>query len=616
MNSSKATPAGGNLPSHLNHWLRQRHSPIECSKTLGVLLIGLGAYGPLAVSTEAAAPQDHVLLLCVDGLHEVDLLNYVQSHPTSAMASLMNQGVHYTGANTVRPSDSFPTFLALVTGGSPTSTGVYYDDSYDRSLWAPGITEGATGVSILFSEVVDKNPLALDGGGGIDENLLPRDPARGGAPVYPHNYLRVNTVFEVVKSAGGRTAYCEKHLSYEIAHGPSGQGVDDFFAPEIAANNEFGVSITKSVPATKAYDDIKVRAVLAQIHGYDHTSNQLAGVPTLFGLNFQAVSVAQRLRVSSAIDSNKSIPGGGGYLDGNQPAELLTDALDHTDASIAQILDQLKAEHLDSSTYVVLVGKHGNSPMNLNRLQPIGLSIESIIGAVTPVLKVTADDVGLVWLANSGDVEIAAQAVRDNLDLLGIRDFYYGESLKAYWADPTKDPRAPDLIFFPNTGVIYTTSKKKIAEHGGGSEDDMHVALVVSSPRLKSETIRTPVVTTQVAPTILQLLGLNPLALQAVVQERTPVLPGFEALQAAAQPLFTADTSQISPESILHFATGQTEFSMTSVQVRNYVIQSSEDLVQWNSFSTNHVIVSGATRVTDASTKDGKVRFYRAVENP
>ena len=43
----------------------------------------------------------------------------------------------------------------------------------------------------------------------------------------------MNTLFEVVKAAGGYTAWTDKHQSYELTNGRSGKGVDDFYAPEI-----------------------------------------------------------------------------------------------------------------------------------------------------------------------------------------------------------------------------------------------------------------------------------------------------------------------------------------------------------------------------------------------
>src|SRR5260370_39232690 len=111
---------------------------IACASTLGLALLA---------SSHARAEDDrsddkgegikHVLLLSVDGMHEVDLQRYVKFHPTSAFARLIAHGVHFTNAHTSRPSDSFPGLLAFMTGGSPRSHGVFYDDSSDPNLSPP-----------------------------------------------------------------------------------------------------------------------------------------------------------------------------------------------------------------------------------------------------------------------------------------------------------------------------------------------------------------------------------------------------------------------------------------------------------------------------------------------
>jgi arylsulfatase A-like enzyme len=90
------------------------------------------------------------------------------------------------------------------------------------------------------------------------------------------------------------------------------------------------------------------------------------------------------------------------------------------------------------------------------------------------------------------------------------------------------DPRTPDIIVVPNVGVVYTGSTKKQSEHGGFALDDTNVMLLVSNPSLEARSITTFVETTQVAPTILRVLGLDPSKLDAVRIEGTAVLPGFE----------------------------------------------------------------------------------------
>ncbi|MEC3981657.1 phosphodiesterase, partial [Amycolatopsis sp. H20-H5] len=74
--------------------------------------------------------------------------------------------------------------------------------------------------------------------------------------------------------------------------------------------------------------------------------------------------------------------------------------------------------------------------------------------------------------------------------------------------------------------VVYTGGKKKIAEHGGAAGDDRDVPLVVSGGE-GNRVVSRAVETTQIAPTILRLLDLDPRALDAVRIEGTRVLPGF-----------------------------------------------------------------------------------------
>src|SRR5206468_11577723 len=117
----------------------------------------------------------HVLLLSIDGFHALDLARYVRLYPGSALARLTEMGVTYTNASTSKPSDSFPGLLSMITGGSPRSTGVFYDDSYDRSLSPPRSHCATVGTEVLYDESIDNNSNAIDGGGGINPAALPLD---------------------------------------------------------------------------------------------------------------------------------------------------------------------------------------------------------------------------------------------------------------------------------------------------------------------------------------------------------------------------------------------------------------------------------------------------------
>ena len=312
------------------------------SRTTAVLLIAL-ALQPFAVPYAAlAAPVriKHVLLLSIDGFHEVDLANCLAGRTCPNLAALTGRGITYTDATTTRPSDSFPATLAEVTGGTPRTTGVYYDDTFDRSLFPPASgCKGPRGSEVRLTGHLDREQSRLDGGAdaglagnsaaAIDPAKLPETLTGGQCrPLWPHDYLRVNTVFGVLYAAGLRTAWTDKHPAYDILNGPGapaegpGRNIDDFFAPEIdaalTAKNLAAVGASRAqlgklanarndftggLAAVELYDDLKARATLHEIEGLDHAGRHTVGTPALFGMNFQAVNVAQKLPSGGCLKS-------------------------------------------------------------------------------------------------------------------------------------------------------------------------------------------------------------------------------------------------------------------------------------------------------------------------
>jgi hypothetical protein len=111
----------------------------------------------------------------------------------------------------------------------------------------------------------------------------------------------------------------------------------------------------------------------------------------------------------------------------------------------------------------------------------------------------------------------------------GLKAVYAGRQSAVFFGVPNRDPRHPDVLGIAQHGVVYTGGMSKIAEHGGDDPQDRNVPILVVLPGLRhGATIKAPVETTQIAPTILALLGLNPGALQAVQIEHTRVLPGSQ----------------------------------------------------------------------------------------
>ena len=54
------------------------------------------------------------------------------SHPSSTFAKLSSLSLVYPNAFTTAPSDSYSSMIAQVTGASPRTAGLFYDDSDDR----------------------------------------------------------------------------------------------------------------------------------------------------------------------------------------------------------------------------------------------------------------------------------------------------------------------------------------------------------------------------------------------------------------------------------------------------------------------------------------------------
>jgi hypothetical protein len=560
-----------------------------------LVLTALSAFAAKAQDADADWNRSHirhVLLISIDGMHAVDYLNcsrgisgFNDGTPYCPnMAALGRTGVNYVAASTSKPSDSFPGLMALVTGGTPRTVGAYYDVAYDRSLDAPakptgnGVAAGPctpnaapTGTRTEYEEGIDIDQSKLNGGapgaglteGGIasiDPARLVRDPKNGCAPVFPWNFIRTNTIFGVIHSAGGYTAWSDKHPAYAAVAGPRGGTLDDYYSPEInsPAINLPGVTTpggqscstlpdpahtgdwTVSFQNIQCYDTLKVHAILNEIEGKTH-NGQRARVPTIFGMNFQAVSIGQKL-----IEKNVAT---GGYLDAmGTPSPDLLKEIEFVDASIGEMVDELKETGRYDSTLIILTAKHGQAPIDPKRFFPIpgstgnnGTTPADLVANLLPFsespknptgIGPTQDDVSLLWLSDSGQTANAVSILEENATKAGIGQIFYGSALALNYnhpgLPPYGDPRTPDIIVTPNAGVIYTGSTAKLAEHGGFGHDDTNVIMLLSNPSFERKSVYAAVETEQVAPTILKALGLNPKSLDAVREEGTSVLPALD----------------------------------------------------------------------------------------
>jgi Type I phosphodiesterase / nucleotide pyrophosphatase len=447
---------------------------------------------PATLLADKGGKLQNVLLISIDGFHAVDLEICVATGTCPHLASLTQTGVTYTNASTTKPSDSFPGLLAQLTGGTPKSTGIFYDDSYDRTLFAHGssCTVGP-GTEMNIAEPLDYNPASIDSGVNaglnsaiaINPNNLPGSKAHGScAPVWPHNLVRTNTVFGVLHARNMRTAWADKHPAYDIINGNSpstqptngpGTNVDDFFAPEInsdlsAANISLiaqlglhstapaptpvaGKDFTGTIAGVEWYDGIKVQAILNEINGFDHTGTRRVGTPTLFGMNFQSVSVGQKLAI-------------GGYVDPfGTPSNNLANTIAFVDASIGQMIAALNKNGLGKKTMVIVSAKHGQSPIDVTKRKALddGAVIAAPIGS--NFAFDIADDGALIWLKppySAANVAAAVAALNAFQGDTGIMEWLAGPLLSLPFQDPATDSRTPDIIGIARVGVISPAGRR------------------------------------------------------------------------------------------------------------------------------------------------------------
>ncbi len=585
------------------------------SAAVAVAAIG----GTVAISAPSAVAHrrehiQHVLLISVDGMHQSDLNWYIATHPNSELARLASGGAEFTNNHTSVPSDSDPGGTAIMTGGDPRATGVYYDVEYSHAVDEAGgaCTPGqpATGGDVIFDspddtlnavpdllnngsgntfpsfdeggsiypQGVDTNPSAIMNltphpQSGLNPGSYPVDP-KTCQPIAPWDYLKVNTIFQVIHNAGLRTAWSDKHAIYTSFNGPGsgGMSIDDFFGPEIdsQAVEPNGVPYPSDTDwahddaATKQYDGYKVQAVINELNGYDHSGTQKVGVPAILGMNFQTVSVAQKVDSPSTLTAN---PNGtytegptelAGYYPGTTtPRPLLASAFDYVNAQLERMADTIRRGGMASSTAIIITAKHGQSPQNplaLKRIQD-GPIIDAINAAWTAqtgdqnklIVAGTDDDLWqsylsvktqaaadfvkhFLWNHNATAVLYNNDGVNRGTERVphsGLAQIYAGHEAADFFGVPYSDPRYPDVFGRVQVGTVYTGGSK-IAEHGGNNPADREVPLLVYAPgTVPHFRANWWVETTQVAPTILRLLGLDPSALQAVALEGTRVLPGI-----------------------------------------------------------------------------------------
>jgi hypothetical protein len=493
---------------------------VLCCGALVCAVAGLGVaqeqYPKPLIHTPTDHPAARVILISIDGMHALDMANWVAAHPRSAIAELTARGVTYTNAH-VPWADPAAGLVALATGGTPLTTGILGSDGYDRALSPAGSHCQTKGAPILIDQrIIDQRTESSDTPTDrLDASKMPLSPQRGCTPVFPHDLLHVNNIFEVMRARGDRTAWAgESAALTDLYQGPSGRGLDEACGFEHRPE-----TLKDNVAASIASDDGRVAALLHWIDGKDCTGGSNAPVPVLFGMSFASVGAAMAAK-------------GMGYSDATgTPSRGLEESLVFTDGAIGRIIQRLKDRHLYDSTWIIVTSPYGHAPIDQRKRRVIPIAdLTAVANSIHPGLAayVSGGDVGMIWLRDSSMTPAVVKAYGDRSAALGIQEIYSGARLGLTLNPPDQDTRMPDIILQPELGVAWVSPADTApVTYGGMLDEDTHVALLVAGSQITGRVDKTWVPTSQVAPLLLRALGIEKFDLQALHREHTPALPGI-----------------------------------------------------------------------------------------
>jgi arylsulfatase A-like enzyme len=279
-------------------------------------------------------------------------------------------------------------------------------------------------------------------------------------------------------------------------------------------------------------------------------------------MNFQTVSVAQKIRSTPTTligpdahgNYTTSAPQPGGYqwVQGKLvPGPVLSSALDYVNAQLGRMVADIHKDGLAGSTTIIVTAKHGQSPQDPNKLTtvqdgPIISAINAAWAKTHPsnkslIVGGTDDDLWQSYLSDNSQAACdfvksylwnhtaAGYDVNDKPVTVahsGLAQIWAGAAAAKFFGVSVGNGHYPDVFGEVQEGIVYS-KPTKLAEHGGMNTGDRHVLMVVDGPGIPAQVESAPVETTQVAPTILSVLGLNPGKLTAVKAEGTQVLPGL-----------------------------------------------------------------------------------------
>ena len=279
-----------------------------------------------------------------------------------------------------------------------------------------------------------------------------------------------------------------------------------------------------------------MQAVINWIDGYDGSRKAKPGVPAIFGMNFQAVSVGQKLAKAGDADTDKSLVGG--YLNADaEPGNALTrQQFEFVDRSIGKMERELAARDIEEDlTLIIISAKHGQSPINVKDDWRSPTPSTRKMPGLAPTASRSATT--RRWSAVAGNAagekpDDGKPLLRDarayivaNATALHIRRLLDRDELTKLYEGSVRQHRVPDFIATTDHGVICTGGTRSCpARRLLQRRPERRAAGFLDRSIDHGAVVEDMTFTTQIAPTILEAPGLDPDKLKAVKEEGTRAL--------------------------------------------------------------------------------------------
>lgn len=476
----------------------------------------------------------------------------------------VKSGVMYVNVYMLGLLDLFLGFVVLVMGGLLKMVGLFYDVLYDCNLYVLSdiMCLGKQGWNVVFDEMIGIDVqnggvfVYFDGGGVFNLQVILYVKVNGQCVlVYLYNYVKINMVFEVVKVGVLNVCivWVDKYVwGYDWLNGWLGIGVDDLMCIEInLIDLVINIVYIDVYLYIVCFDNLYVQVLINQIGGCDLIGMKIVLVLMLFGMNFQMLSVVQKVLVVK----------GGGYFDVDFMLNgQVVNVIMYVDDVIGYVVVVLKQVNLYLLMVVIVMLKYGqllsdymkfvkNGDMlmklfevnnffdlngNFGQNNMMMGNLNDGLGLVGMGF-VQIDDVGLIWFCDCSQCMVVVQMLKVNFgcNVLGIcvdgLQVYvlYGVVFVECFGDLVNGCML-DIVVQLNLGVIYMLSMKKDEEYGGNVLDDSYFGLFVLYLGIYCVCMVNDFVgMKQVVLMIFVLFGVDLCLLQVVVVENMCVLLGF-----------------------------------------------------------------------------------------